>query len=29
MDIDGYAAEVHWYEHPGVGRVEGKIKWLE
>jgi hypothetical protein len=22
-------AEVHWYEHTGIGRVEEKIKWLE
>lgn len=27
--IDTRLIEVHWYEHPGMGRVEEKIKWLE
>jgi hypothetical protein len=27
--IDGTSAEVHWYEHHGLGRFEAKIKWLE
>jgi len=27
--IENRLAEVHWYEHPGIGRVEEKIKWLD
>ncbi len=27
--VNGRPAEVHWYEHQGVGRVEEKIKWLD
>jgi hypothetical protein len=27
--IENRPAEVHWYEHPGIGRVEEKIKWLD
>lgn len=26
--IRGRRAEVHWYEHPGIGRVEEKEKFL-
>jgi hypothetical protein len=26
--INGRRAEVHWYEHPGIGRFEQKLKWL-
>lgn len=27
--ISGRSAEIHWYEHHGIGRVEEKIKWLD
>ena len=27
--VNGRPAEVYWYEHQGVGRVEEKIKWLD
>lgn len=27
--VSGRPAEVHWYEHHGIGRVEEKIKWLD
>jgi len=27
--IGGRLAELHWYEHQGVGRFEQKLKWLE
>jgi hypothetical protein len=27
--IESRLAEVHWYEHPGIGRVEQKVKWLD
>ena len=27
--IEGRLAEVHWYEHHGIGRFEEKIRWLE
>lgn len=26
--LDGRPAEVHWYEHHGIGRFETKLKWL-
>lgn len=26
--VRGRRAEVHWYEHPGIGRVEEKVKFL-
>ncbi|MGH7170917.1 MAG: hypothetical protein ACRELG_11615 [Gemmataceae bacterium] len=29
LTIAGRPAEVHWYEHHGIGRVEEKIKWLD
>ncbi len=29
MTIEGRAAEIHWYEHHGIGRCEEKIKWLD
>ena len=29
MTIAGRPAEIHWYEHHGIGRVEEKIKWLD
>ena len=29
LEIHGRSAEIHWYEHPGIGVVEKKIKWLE
>jgi hypothetical protein len=29
MVISGGRAEIHWYEHHGVGRVEEKIKWID
>lgn len=27
--LENKLAEVHWYEHQGLGRVEEKIKWLD
>ena len=27
--IEGRLAEIHWYEHRGLGRFEEKVKWLE
>ncbi|MCL4299930.1 MAG: hypothetical protein KJ077_29610 [Anaerolineae bacterium] len=27
--IENRLAEIHWYEHQGIGRVEEKIKWLD
>jgi hypothetical protein len=29
LRITGRRAEVHWYEHAGIGRVEEKIKWID
>jgi hypothetical protein len=29
ITIGNRLAEVHWYEHPDVGRVEEKLKWIE
>lgn len=29
LPINGRLAEIHWYEHHGLGRVEEKIKWLD
>lgn len=29
LTIGGRRAEIHWYEHHGIGRVEEKIKWLD
>lgn len=26
---EGRFAEVHWYEHQGIGRVEEKVKWID
>lgn len=26
--VQNRPAEIHWYEHQGLGRVEEKIKWL-
>jgi hypothetical protein len=28
FSYQGKLAEVHWYEHHGIGRFEEKIKWL-
>ena len=27
--LNGRRAEVHWYEHRGIGRVELKVKWID
>jgi hypothetical protein len=27
--VRGRRAEVHWYEHPGIGRFEEKVKFLQ
>jgi hypothetical protein len=29
LSVGGRLAELHWYEHQGVGRFEQKLKWLE
>ena len=29
LEEDGQLFEYHWYEHPGIGRVELKKKWVE
>jgi hypothetical protein len=29
IEIGHRRVEVHWYEHPGVGRFEEKIKWID
>jgi hypothetical protein len=29
VTIGGRRAEVHWYEHHGLGRFEEKLKWIE
>lgn len=27
--LAGRRAEIHWYEHRGVGRFEQKIRWID
>lgn len=29
LDENGDIIEYHWYEHPDIGRVEIKKKWIE
>ncbi len=29
IQVNGRPAEIHWYAHPGIGRVEEQVKWLD
>jgi hypothetical protein len=29
IEIEGRKAEIHWYEHHGLGRFEEKVNFLE